>query len=77
MRGESETATMNRVCIAVLGAMIAKKERIKAEVSKDYLDMKEDGVHKSPLGATGSAQRRGGLRHVPQHAHWVARAPNA
>jgi len=38
-RGESQTANADRTRIAALEAIIAKKDRIIAEVSEEYLDM--------------------------------------
>ena len=40
-RGESQTASADRARIAALEATIAKKDRIIAEVSEEYLDMKK------------------------------------
>lgn len=41
LRGESQTASADRARIAALEAMIAKKDRLIAEVSAEYLDMKK------------------------------------
>ena len=41
LRGEAPTATADRARITVLEAMIAKKDRVMAEVSEEYLDMKK------------------------------------
>jgi uncharacterized coiled-coil protein SlyX len=40
-RGEMQTAQADRARIAELEATIAKKDRIIAEVSEEYLDMKK------------------------------------
>ncbi len=40
-RGELQTASADRARIAALEAMIARKDRIIAEVSEEYLDMKK------------------------------------
>lgn len=40
-RGETQTAQADRARIAELEATIAKKDRIIAEVSEEYLDMKK------------------------------------
>jgi transposase-like protein len=40
-RGASQTASADRARIAALEAIIAKKDRIIAEVSEEYLDMKK------------------------------------
>lgn len=41
VRGEAQTASADRARIAVLEATIAKKDRVIAEVSEEYLDMKK------------------------------------
>ncbi|MCO4098178.1 MAG: transposase [Gemmatimonas sp.] len=40
-RGASQTASADRARLAALEAIIAKKDRIIAEVSEEYLDMKK------------------------------------
>ena len=40
-RGESQTASADRARIAALEATILRKDRIIAEVSEEYLDMKK------------------------------------
>lgn len=41
LRGEARTASADRARIAALEATIAKKDRVIAEVSEEYLDMKK------------------------------------
>ena len=41
LRGDSQTASADRARIAALDATIAKKDRVIAEVSEEYLDMKK------------------------------------
>lgn len=41
LRGEAQTATADRARIVALEATIAKKDRVIAEVSEEYLDMKK------------------------------------
>ena len=40
-RGETQTAQADRARIVALEATIAKKDRVIAEVSEEYLDMKK------------------------------------
>jgi hypothetical protein len=40
-RGASQTTSADRTRIAALEATIAKKDRVIAEVSEEYLDMKK------------------------------------
>jgi len=78
VRGESQTASADRARIAALEATIARKDRIIAEVSEEYLDMKKSmGAHDRALGAAGSARRGRRLRDVAEYAHRVARASAA
>ena len=41
LRGESQTTSADRARIAALEATIARKDRIIAEVSEEYLDLKK------------------------------------
>ena len=43
LRGEAQTASADRARIAAFEATIAKKDRVIAEVSEEYLDVKESG----------------------------------
>ncbi len=77
LRGESQTASADRARIAALEATIAKKDRIIAEVSEEYLDLKKSLGPDDGTGPTGSARRGGGLGHGAPRAHRVAPAPVA
>jgi len=78
VRGASQTASADQVRIAALEATIARKDRIIAEVSEEYLDMKKSmGAHDCTLGAVGSARRGRRWRDVAEYTHRVARASAA
>jgi len=78
VRGESQTTSADRARVAASETIIAKKDRLIAEVSEEYLDMQKSlGTDDGPLGADGSARRSGGLRDRARDAHGVARAAHA